>query len=191
MFSHWPTLSDNKQLLSWMMTQILIIYIWTVVCGYRQMNLNKHFFWNPNFSLVYFIYQLLRCMDENYYKLLMNNDLNIFTHKMNLLYVLSNVNIQDSHVADIGVPIIYKILYLLVFISIGMTKYSWDLRWTQVNTKSYDHIVVKNTILLDIHFATVATSSFNYHVIISVIKALFDDRKSAPLSISKFLLPFR
>ena len=61
-------------------------------------------------------------MDENYYKLLMNNDLNIFTHKMNLLYVLSNVNIQDSHVADIGVPIIYKILCLLVFISLGTAK---------------------------------------------------------------------
>ena len=42
-----------------------------------------------------------------------------------------------------------------------------------------------------IHFATVATSSFNYHVIISVIKALFDDRKSAPLSINKFLLFFK
>ena len=61
-------------------------------------------------------------MDENYYKLLMNNDLNIFTHKMNLLYVLSNVNIQDSHVADIGVPIIYKTLYLLVFILISIAE---------------------------------------------------------------------
>ena len=90
------------------------------------MNLNQQFLNSLNFCLVYFIYQLLRCMDENYYKLLMNNDLNIFTHKMNLLYVLSNVNIQDSHVADIGVPIIYKILYLLVFISIAMAKYSWD-----------------------------------------------------------------
>ena len=63
-------------------------------------------------------------MDENDYKLLKHNGLNIFTHKMNLLYVLSNVNIQDSHVADVGVPMIYKTLYLLVFISIGMDKYS-------------------------------------------------------------------
>ena len=45
----------------------------------------------------------------------MNSDHNIFTHRMNLLYVLSNVNIKDSHVADIGVPRIYKTMYLLVF----------------------------------------------------------------------------
>ena len=55
-------------------------------------------------------------MNEHYYKRLMNNDLSIFTHKMNLLYVLSNVNIQDSHVADIGVPIIYKILNFDAFL---------------------------------------------------------------------------
>ena len=38
---------------------------------------------------------------------------------MNLLYVLSNVNIQESHGADIGVPIMYETLYLLVFILPG------------------------------------------------------------------------
>ena len=72
----------------------------------------------------------------------MNSDLNIFTHRMNLLYVLSNVNIQDSHVADIGVPRIYKTMYLLVFnlMSIaelysGGYKYCHLIR-TQVNTKN-------------------------------------------------------
>ena len=125
----------------------------------------------------------------------MKNGLNMFSHRMNLLYVLSNVNIQDSHGADIGVPIMYETLYLLVFILISIAELYVGRYKGYTNTgqykESYEHIMLKNRSLLDIHSATIATPSFSYHVIISLIKALFADRKSAPLSINKFLLLFK